>query len=112
MVREMNEPKNYNEAINSNEHIQWLTAMQEEIEAHEHNGTWELVDLPPGKTAIGSKWVFKVKTSADGELQRYKARFVAQGFLQKYGEDYDEVFAPVVLHTTFRAYYQWQQKEI
>lgn len=103
MIREMNEPKNYNQAINGDERIQWLTAMQEEIEAHEHNGTWELVDLPPGKTAIGSKWVFKVKTSADGELQRYKARFVAQGFLQKYGEDYDEVFAPVVLHTTFRA---------
>lgn len=102
MIREMNEPKSYSEAIQGDERVQWLTAMQEEIEAHEHNGTWELVDLPPGKTAIGSKWVFKVKTSADGEVQRYKARFVARGYSQKYGEDYDEVFAPVVMHTTFR----------
>lgn len=102
MVRELNEPKSYNEAIQGDERVQWLTAMQEEIEAHEHNGTWELVDLPPGKTAIGSKWVFKVKTSADGEVQRHKARFVARGYSQKFGEDYDEVFAPVVMHTTFR----------
>lgn len=102
MVREMNEPKNYSEAIQGDERVQWLTAMQEEIEAHQHNGTWELVDLPPGRTAIGRKRVFKVKTSADGEVQRYKARFVARGYSQKYGEDYDEVFAPVVMHTTFR----------
>lgn len=98
MVRDINEPRNYDEAIQSDERVQWYTSMQEEIEAHNHNGTWELVDLPPGKTAIGSKWVFKVKTNVDGEIERYKARFVAQGF----GEDYDEVFAPVVLHTTFR----------
>lgn len=103
MVKEISEPKNYNEAIQSDEKEQWLAAMQDEIESHERNGTWQLVNLPVGKTAIGGKWVFKIKTGADGELQRYKARFVAQGFLQKYGEDYDEVFAPVVLHTTFRA---------
>lgn len=76
--------------------------MQEEIEAHKINGTWELVDLPVGKTPIGGKWVFKAKLGANGELQRFKARYVAQGFSQKYGEDYDEVFAPVVLHATFR----------
>lgn len=76
--------------------------MQEEIEAHESNGTWVLIDLPPGKNAIGGKWVFKAKTGMNGEVIRYKARYVAQGFSQKFGEDYDEVFAPVVLHTTFR----------
>lgn len=102
MMREINEPKNYNEAIQSDEKVEWLTAMQEEIESHQRNGTWEIVSLPAGKTPIGCKWVFKVKTSASGELERYKARFVARGFSQKYGEDYDEVFAPVVLHTTFR----------
>lgn len=102
MVREFYEPRNYNDAVESGEKVHWLGAMQEEIESHHHNETWELVDLPAGKTAIGGKWVFKVKTASNGELKRYKARYVAQGFSQKYGEDYDEVFAPVVMHTTFR----------
>lgn len=104
VAREIGEPKNYEEAIRSEEKEQWLAAMQAEMESHERNGTWELVDLPAGKNAIGGKWVFKIKTGTDGELQqRYKARYVAQGFSQKYGEDYDEVFAPVVFHATFRA---------
>lgn len=72
------------------------------MESHERNSTWQLVDLPTGKVAIGGKWVLKTKTGNDGEITRYKARYVAKGFSQKYGEDYDEVFAPVVLHTTFR----------
>lgn len=76
--------------------------MQIEMESHECNNTWELIDLPTGRTAIDGKWVSKIKTSTDGEITRYKARFVARGFSQKYGEDYDEVFAPVVLHTTAR----------
>lgn len=102
VVNEIKEPKNYREAINSDERQHWLTAMQIEMESHERNNTWELVDLPTGRTAIDGKWVFKIKTSTDGEITRYKARFVARGFSQKYGEDYDEVFAPVVLHTTLR----------
>lgn len=102
ITKEVIEPKTYSDAISCDEAEQWLAAMQDEIESHKTNGTWELVDLPAGKKAIGGKWVFKAKTGADGELQRYKARYVAQGFSQKYGEDYDEVFAPVVLHSTFR----------
>lgn len=102
IAQEVVEPKTYSQALESDQKVQWLTAMQEEIEAHENNDTWCIVDLPAGKTAIGGKWVFKAKTGADGEIERYKARYVAQGFSQKYGEDYDEVFAPVVSITTFR----------
>ena len=46
--------------------------------------------------AVGSKCVFKVKTAANGSIQCYKARLVAQGFSQKYGLDYVETFCPVV----------------
>ena len=53
---------------------------------------WDLVKLPPGRKMVGSKWVFKKKTGADGKVERYKARLVAQGFTQKYGMDYDETF--------------------
>lgn len=65
------------------------------------NGTWELTKLPQGRKAVGCKWTFKIKTGANGEITRYKARLVAQGFSQKYGEDY-EVFAPVVKQATIR----------
>jgi hypothetical protein len=60
------------------------------------NNTWELVDLPEGKNLVGCKWIFKVKRKADGEIDRYKARLVAQGFSQEFGLDYKEVYAPVV----------------
>ena len=62
-----------------------------------------MTELPEGKTAIGCKWVYKAKTDEHGVVTRYKARLVAQGYSQKYGEDYDEVFAPVAKSTTLRA---------
>jgi hypothetical protein len=50
------------------------------MEAHRLNGTWEIVQLPPGKHAIGSRWFMKVKHNADGSLDHYKARLVAKGY--------------------------------
>ena len=60
------------------------------------NEVWDLVELPRGCKPVGSKWVFKVKTDEDGNVERYKARLVAQGFTQKFRADYDETFCPVV----------------
>ncbi|GJZ56863.1 putative ribonuclease H-like domain-containing protein [Tanacetum coccineum] len=56
---------------------------------------WTLVDLPHGKKAIGTKWVFRNKKDQRGIVVRNKARLVAQGYRQEEGVDYDEVFAPV-----------------
>ena len=69
--------------------------MQEEMRALKKNDTWDFVDLPNGKRAVGCKWVFTIKYKADGSVERYKARLVAKGFTQTYGIDYKETFAPV-----------------
>ena len=67
------------------------------------NDVWELVELPENRKPVGSKWVFKAKTDADGHVERQKARLVAQGFSQKFGTDYDETFCPVVKRESARA---------
>ena len=76
--------------------------MNEEITAHLTNGTWDVVELPPGREAIGSKWVYKVKHKADGTIERFKARLVAQGFSQRPGFDYLETFAATMRWSTLR----------
>lgn len=95
----ISEPQSYEEA---SQHPLWVEAMQKELKALSDNNTWDLVDLPPDKKAIGFKWVFKVKLKADGSLERCKARLVAKGFNQKFGVDYAETFSPVVKMTTLR----------
>ena len=54
--------------------------MKSEYDALIENDTWSLCDLPPGKKAIGTKWVYKLKCKPDGEIDRYKARLVAKGY--------------------------------
>ena len=66
------------------------------------NSTWTLVPPPSGRNIVGSRWVFKLKHKADGSVDKYKARLVAQGFTQRYGLDYLDTYSPVVKHATVR----------
>ncbi|GJT66405.1 putative ribonuclease H-like domain-containing protein [Tanacetum coccineum] len=73
----------------------FIEAMQEELLQFKLQEVWTLVDLPNGKRAIGTKWVFRNKKDERGIVIRNKARLVAQGYTQEEGIDYDEVFAHI-----------------
>jgi hypothetical protein len=97
------EPKSYREAMRHPDSELWHQAMVREMEAHLKNSTWELIKLPHGRKAIGSKWVFKVKRNPDGTVECYKARLVAKGFGQCPGVDFDEMFALTTKWAALRA---------
>ena len=82
---------------------QWADAMKVEIDSLQDNSVWDLVQLPEGRKPVGSKWLFKVKTNADGSVERCKACLVAQGYSQKEGLDYDKTFSPVVRSESFHS---------
>ena len=69
--------------------------MTEELQVLEKTHTWDLVDLPPDKSIISCKWVYKIKTKSDGSIERYKAHLVAKRYAQEYGINYEETFAHV-----------------
>ena len=75
--------------------------MESAMKSLSDSDVWDIVPLPTEKKAVGSKWVFKIKTGADGNIEQYKARLVAEGFTLQYGADYDETFSPVVRMETF-----------
>jgi hypothetical protein len=76
--------------------------MIEEYQSIIKNDVWEIVPRPKSKYVVSSKWLYKIKHFVDGSIEKYKARFVAHGFSQKEGIDYEEMFAPVARYTSIR----------
>ena len=88
----------------SGEHARdWKVATDSEFESLRKAGTFELVPPPPtGTNIVGNRWVFKVKRNYRREIDRFKARLVAQGFSQQERVDFNEVFSPVVQNSSVR----------
>jgi hypothetical protein len=76
--------------------------MVEEYDSIVRNDVWDVVLRPVGKSVVTSRWLYKTKIDADGNMEKHKGRFVARGFSQIEGVDYDETFSPVARYTSIR----------
>ena len=98
-------PKGYRAATLSEHAAYWIDAIDRELSGLVENDTWEVVCLtsvPPGSNIMRCHYVFTVKRNADGTVEKFKARLVADGNTQRYGVDFDRVFATVVKASTLR----------
>ena len=91
------EPSTFEEAVN---HQEWKDAMNEEYQSIMKNGVWEIIPRLEDKYVVTSKWLYKIEHAADGSIDKYKARFVARGFSQQKGIDYEETFSPTTRYIT------------
>jgi hypothetical protein len=89
------DPTTYEAAMRSANSSKWLSAMEDELESMRMNKVWDLEVIPQGAKIVGCKWVYKTKRDSKGNVERYKARLVANGFTQREGIDYHETFSPV-----------------
>lgn len=84
------EPCTFEEAV---KHQVWKDVMNEEYELIKKNDVWDVVPRRKETSMVTSKWLYKIKHGAEGSDENFKAKFVARGFSQKEGVDYDEIFA-------------------
>ena len=76
----------------------------EEMQALDDNDTWNFVQLPTGKKAIGCRWIFVVKVNPDASVACLKARLVAKGYAQTYSVEYSDTFSPITKMTSVRLF--------
>ncbi|CAI7887374.1 unnamed protein product [Closterium sp. NIES-54] len=98
------EPATVQQALGGEQREKWHEAMDKELKALKERNTWKFVPIgvARNKTILTGKWVFRVKTKADGTIDKFKARWVVRGFDQEHGRDFTETFAPVSRHTSLR----------
>ncbi|CAI7838573.1 unnamed protein product [Closterium sp. NIES-53] len=77
------EPASMEEALAGDDREAWLASREDEFQSHMENETWTLTNLPPGRKALDCTWVLRVKTDAEGRLERRKTRLVIKGFRQR-----------------------------
>ena len=102
-AKTVTEPTTVEEAMSCSEKEKWKEAMEAEFQSLQTNQVWDLVTPPKDCKVINSKWVFKCKLGEHGQVERYKAHVVAQGYSQRPGIDYEETFSPVVHFESVRS---------
>ena len=96
------EPSSLTDARRRPDWLDWERTIEEELATIRDAGTWILVKPPAGANIVGSKWVFRAKKDADGNVIRKKAHLITQGFSQVPGVDYFNTFAPVTCLASIR----------
>ncbi|CAI7848928.1 unnamed protein product [Closterium sp. NIES-53] len=96
------EPASMEEALAGDDREAWLASREDEFQSHMENETWTLTNLSPGRKGLDYSWMLRIKTDAEGRLERRKTRLVIKGFQQREGIDFQEVFAPVAKAPTLR----------
>ena len=94
-------PSTVKQAAASPDAEKWRQPMREELDALMPNTTWTLVQGNQSDNVLGGRWVFTIK-QGDMGLHRYKACWVAQGYEQVRGLDFDETFAPTLGRASLR----------
>jgi ribosome assembly protein YihI (activator of Der GTPase) len=97
------EPTTYRRAISSPNSPKWNDAMIRELNSLEENHTWDIVQRPEGKKVVSGRWAYKIKCDENGDITKYKARWVIKGYEQREGIDYDQTFAGVAKGITIKA---------
>nr|GEX40792.1 hypothetical protein [Tanacetum cinerariifolium] len=95
------EPANVVEALRD---VDWVSAMQDELDQFARLKVWRLVPRPEGKTIIETKWIFNNKKDESSLVIQNKARLIAVGYSQQEGIYYDETFAPVACIEAIRLF--------
>jgi Reverse transcriptase (RNA-dependent DNA polymerase) len=91
----------FDDVRNRADWLLWEEAIQVELKNLKDNGTWTMVERPPGANVVDSWWVLHVKKNAAGEVKKYKARLVAKGFTQIYGIDFYKTYTPIARLASF-----------
>jgi hypothetical protein len=96
------DPTSFKEAMRSAHSSKWLEAMKNEMRSMSANKVWDLERIPNGTKIVGCKWIYRMKYDSKGNVEKFKARLMAKGFMQREGVDYNEIFSPVSYKDSFR----------